>query len=297
MSYCQTIKCLTFETGKRSLAGNDGREGNLETALRHLSGHRGMWLAFYAAVLSSWAVLFLMQAGSFTRGAAAPTFESLPVGGLLLSLCTVSADTAGLAAAFAMWALMSVAMMAPTVFPALRTYSHLTRTAGSGALPLAGLGGGYVAVWLGFSAAAAGLQVGLAGLDLLSPLGRATSPAVSGVLLVLAGAYQFTPLKEACVSRCRSPLAFFFSHWREGVSGGISLGLRLGAVCLGCCWALMLLAFVAGTMNLAFMGLATLLMTLEKLPEIGARVSAPLGVFLITAGAVVLALPLVAIMK
>ncbi|GAB4541269.1 MAG: hypothetical protein Tsb0019_41040 [Roseibium sp.] len=269
----------------------------METALRHLSGQKSLWLAFYGTVLGAWAILFVLQAVGPADTPVVPAFASLPAASLLLSLCTVSADAAGFGSAFGMWALMSVAMMAPTAFPAFRTYSDLARTAGNGSLPLAGLAAGYLAVWLGFSAAAAALQVALAGLDLLSPLGRATSPVFSGALLVLAGAYQFTPLKEACVSRCRSPLAFFFSHWREGLRGAAVLGLRLGAVCLGCCWALMLLAFVAGTMNLAFMGLAMVLMTLEKLPEIGARLSAPLGVFLITAGAVALALPLVAIIK
>ena len=97
-------------------------------------------------------------------------------------------------------------------------------------------------------------------------------------LLALAGAYQFSPAKEACLSKCRRPLAFFMAHWDEGP---LRNGLRLGLVCLGCCWALMALAFVGGVMNLAFMGLATVIMGLEKLPDIGRWLTRPLGVALL----------------
>jgi predicted metal-binding membrane protein len=99
-------------------------------------------------------------------------------------------------------------------------------------------------------------------------------------LLLFAGLYQFSSLKEACLSKCRQPLTFFMAHWDEGPWRN---GLRLGAVCLGCCWALMALAFVGGVMNVAFMGLAALIMVLEKLPEIGRWVTRPLGVVLIAA--------------
>jgi predicted metal-binding membrane protein len=213
----------------------------------------------------------------------------------LLSLCSRSAADAGLFAAVLMWALMTLAMMAPTAFPAFRTYADLTQTAAAGSWPLAALIGGYLVVWLGFAVLAALLQTALAAQGLVDPLGKSTSNLINGLLLVLAGAYQFSPLKEACLSSCRNPLTFFFAHWQPGSRGGFNMGLRLGAVCLGCCWALMLLAFVAGTMNLLFMGLAMVLMTLEKLPEIGAKGSAPLGVFLILAGLVALALPLTTI--
>ena len=113
--------------------------------------------------------------------------------------------------------------------------------------------------------------------------------AFTGALLIGAGLYQFAALKEACLSRCRAPLTFFMQHFDEGPWRN---GLRLGMDCLGCCWALMLLAFVGGTMNLAFMGLAMVIMTLEKLPEIGRPVTKPLGGALIAAGTVTWALAL-----
>ncbi len=260
----------------------------METMTRLVAGQRGLWLAFYASVLAAWGALFAMQA----QLPAALNVDGL---GLLLSLCRTTAADAGFASAFVMWALMALAMMAPTAFPAFRTFAQLSRTAGAGSLPLAALLTGYMTVWLGFAILAAFLQVRLAELGLVSPLGQSVSAPLNGILLLLAGAYQFSTLKEACLNACQSPMTFFFSHWQPGVRGGAMLGLRLGAVCLGCCWALMLLAFVAGTMNLAFMGLAMVLMTLEKLPAIGARITAPLGVFLILAGSVVLLLPLIQI--
>ncbi|QFT29335.1 hypothetical protein FIV00_02440 [Labrenzia sp. THAF82] len=255
---------------------------------RLLPGHKAMWLTFFASILVAWSVLFAMQAAVDPalkwQGSAAQ---------FLLSLCSQSAADAGLGSAVVMWSLMALAMMAPTAFPALRTYSDLTHTDAAGTWSFAALGGGYLAIWLGFSALAAVIQVWLASAGLLNPLGQVTSVFVNGGLLILAGVYQFSPLKEACLKACQSPLTFFMSHWKPGVSGALQLGLRLGAVCLGCCWALMLLAFVAGTMNLAFMGLAMVLMTLEKLPQFGSRISAPLGVFLIVAGLTVVLLPLV----
>jgi len=258
----------------------------MATMARLFAGQRGLWLAFYGSVLAAWGALFAMQAQEVP--------STLQIDGLafLMSLCRATAADAGTLSAFTMWALMALAMMAPTAFPAFRTFAQLSRTAGAGSLPLAALLSGYMAVWLGFAVAAAVLQVRLAELGLVSDLGRSVSAPLNGILLILAGSYQFSALKQACLNACQSPMTFFFNHWQPGTRGGAKLGVRLGAVCLGCCWALMLLAFVAGTMNLAFMGLAMVLMSLEKLPAIGARITAPLGVFLILTGAVVLLLPL-----
>ena len=115
---------------------------------------------------------------------------------------------------------------------------------------------GYAAVWVGFALAAAGLQLALA------RVGGLAHPALAPALLVLAAGYQVSTLKEACLSKCRQPLTFFMSHWAEGPW---RMGLRLGATCLGCCWALMALGLIGGAMSLGFMALATLLMTAEKL--------------------------------
>jgi len=165
--------------------------------------------------------------------------------------------------------------MAPTALPAFATYEDLGHAAPTRLGPLVA---GYLAVWLGFAALAAGAQLALFDAGLLTALGDSRSAALSAALLALAGAYQFSPAKEACLARCRAPLTFFFQHWDEGPWRN---GLRLGLVCLGCCWALMLLAFVGGVMNLAFMGLATVIMVMEKLPDIGRPITGPLGILLL----------------
>ena len=169
-------------------------------------------------------------------------------------------------------------MMAPTALPAFATYEDLGPAGGE--TRFGALVAGYMAVWLGFALVAAAAQMALYRAGLVSAFGDSLSPALSGSLLAVAGLYQFSALKEACLSKCRQPLTFFMAHWDEGPWKN---GLRLGAVCLGCCWALMALAFVGGVMNLAFMGLAAVIMVLEKLPGIGRYVTRPLGVVLIAA--------------
>ena len=169
--------------------------------------------------------------------------------------------------------------MAPTALPAFATYDDLSQSAEGtrfGDLVL-----GYLIVWIGFSLLAAALQLALVHADMVSVFGDSRSSLLSAVLLLIAGGYQFTPIKDSCLSKCRRPLVFFMQHWEEGP---LRNGLRLGAVCLGCCWALMLLAFVGGVMNLVFMGLTTVFMVLEKLPEIGRWLTRPMGVVLCASG-------------
>ncbi len=263
-------------------------EERVKALSRLLPGHGTLWLMFFGGVLAAWA---LLVATHVPVGAPHPAAEN----GLayLISLCTRSVADAGFVSVAAMWSLMSLAMMAPTAFPAFKTYSDMTYTDAASGTSLAVLVAGYLLVWIGFAVPAAYVQVQLADLHLLDGAGKSTSAPLNALLLVVAGAYQFSRLKNACLSACQNPMTFFFSHWQPGHTGALRLGLRLGAVCLGCCWALMLLAFVAGTMNLAFMGLAMVLMTLEKLPQIGNRISAPLGVFLIISGTMVGVLALI----
>jgi predicted metal-binding membrane protein len=115
-------------------------------------------------------------------------------------------------------------------------------------------------------------------------MGAATSVWLSVALLLAAGAYQFTNLKEACHGVCHSPMMYFISHWKTGFSGGLRMGLGLGTFCVGCCTLFMALGFVGGVMNFLWMGLATLFMVIEKLPQIGHRVTRPMGAILIIAG-------------
>ncbi|NKX46107.1 DUF2182 domain-containing protein [Roseibacterium sp. KMU-115] len=236
------------------------------------------WLALYALILGGWGLLYAMAVPADLRDLGAVYGLDL-----LLSLCVATPDAAGFLGLTAMWAIMSAAMMAPTALPAFAVYDDLSARGGG---RFGGLLAGYMAVWLGFSVLAAALQLALYQAGYVTVFGDSQSAVLSGLLLILAGGYQFSALKDACLTQCRAPLAFFVQHWGEGAWRN---GLRLGAACLGCCWALMALAFVGGVMNLAFMGLATLVMALEKLPEIGARITRPLGFALIGAGVLTLA--------
>ncbi len=233
--------------------------------LRRMTGLH--WLLFYGAVLGAWALLFAMQLPADLREAAA-----IYGNGFWEALCTVRPGLSGLPGAFLMWAAMAAAMMAPTFLPVLATYDDLVQGGAAGGF--AGLVAGYMAVWLGFAAVAAGAQAGLAEAGLVDAMGQSGSRWLTAGLLAGAGLYQFSARTEASLCQCRHPMTFFMQHWDEGAW---RMGLRLGALCLGCCWALMAMAFVGGTMNLLWMGGATVLMTLEKLPDIGRVLTRPLG--------------------
>jgi len=237
------------------------------------------WLSFFSLVLLAWLVLFLMQPGLGDAGI--PRLYGVE---FWASLCAPLTGQSGYFAVFSMWALMSAAMMAPTFVPTLATYLDLSHTTAANRLTTAFLLGGYFVVWLVFSAIAAAAQLWLARLGWLSPTGISINWGFTSFFLIGAGLYQFSAFKEACLSKCRAPFAFFMANWKEGSFGAAKMGAELGLTCLGCCWALMSLGFVGGVMNLIWMGIATVLMVLEKLPEIGRYVTRPLGVLLVGAG-------------
>lgn len=232
------------------------------------------WLVLFGVIALSWSVLFAMAVPAELR-----EMSRIYGADFWTALCTVTPDAAGFARLTLMWALMSAAMMAPTALPAFGTYDDLQRATGSG--NFGALVAGYLAVWLGFAVLAAAVQMGLTQAGFVNLLGESVSPFLTAGLLIGAGLYQFSQLKEACLSKCRRPMSFFMQYWSEGAWRN---GLRLGLVCLGCCWALMLLGFVGGVMNLAFMGLATLLMIFEKLPDLGRWLTKPVGYVLIGFG-------------
>ncbi|MEP3345218.1 MAG: DUF2182 domain-containing protein [Litoreibacter sp.] len=236
------------------------------------------WLALFGLILASWASLYAMSIPAEMRA-----MEQIYGRDFWVELCAITPDGAGYIRMVLMWSLMSAAMMAPTVLPALATYDDLSHV--SGDAKFGKLVAGYMAVWVGFSVVAAGFQMILFQAGLIGVFGDSLSAGLSGGLLILAGLYQFSTMKEACLSKCRQPMTFFMQHFDEGPWRN---GLRLGLVCLGCCWALMLLAFVGGVMSVAFMGLATVIMVVEKLPDLGRHVTKPLGAALLMAGAWVL---------
>ena len=198
-------------------------------------------------------------------------------------------DGRDLVLTWVMWSVMMIGMMAPAATPVLVLFSGLRgRQAQRGVAPAVLLfAAGYVVVWLGFSAVAALAQWRLHEAALLSPSMATSSTAVAGAILIAAGAYQLTSVKTRCLARCQSPLGFLMSHWRDGIWGALSMGLRHGVFCLGCCWALMGVLFVVGVMNLAWVALLTLVVLIEKVGPAGARLARAGGVVLIVLGVVV----------
>jgi predicted metal-binding membrane protein len=147
------------------------------------------------------------------------------------------------------------------------------------------MAGGYLLAWAGFSVAATVLQRLLARAFVLNPMMEMPDRTAVGATLLLAGAYQLTPWKAACLQQCRSPLAFIMQRWRTGTRGALRMGLEHGAYCLGCCWALMLLLFAGGVMNLTIIVGLTIIVLIEKISPIGVLASRVLGVVLMAAGA------------
>ncbi len=192
---------------------------------------------------------------------------------------------------FFMWAAMMVAMMLPSALPTILIFHKALRNDPEVSSPsrrMFAFVAGYILAWSGFSVGATLLQWGLAEAALLSPMMVSASPWLGGAILIVAGVYQWTPLKYACLRQCRSPLAFLMEHWRPGMPGALRLGLRHGLYCMGCCWALMLLLFVGGVMSLLWIGAITAFVLIEKLapyPAQGGRLS---GLALVLAGAWVL---------
>ena len=189
-------------------------------------------------------------------------------------MMTSTWDLTHLALLFAMWVVMMAGMMLPSAAPALLLYACVVRKSPEGertAAHIYAFAGGYLAVWTAFSLIATILQRALAEWLILTPMMEARDPLFGGVLLMLAGVYQFTPFKRACLDSCRSPAEFLTRHWKSGVRGGFYLGVANGLYCLGCCWALMLLLFVGGVMNLWWIAALTVFVLLEKVAPFGAQ--------------------------
>ena len=183
-----------------------------------------------------------------------------------------------------MWAVMMTAMMLPTATPLVLLYSAAARRhedADGPARRIYALAAGYLLVWLLFSVLATALQRLLASALLLTPMMEPATPMAGAVVLAIAGLYQLTPLKRACLRACRSPLGFMVQRWRRGVAGAFRLGMDHGLYCLGCCWALMLLLFAGGIMNLAVIIALTLWVIVEKIAPLGERTPIVSGVVLL----------------
>jgi predicted metal-binding membrane protein len=191
---------------------------------------------------------------------------------------------------FMMWAVMMVAMMMPSASPMVLMYARIARGRGTAWLWRAStFAAGYIFVWTVFSLFATAGQVLLTRAAMISNALSAT-PLVGGAILIVAGIYQLTPLKDACLGHCRSPYSFFMDRWRDGAWAAFRMGVEHGVLCVGCCWLLMAVLFAVGVMNLAWVAAISIFVMLEKATPYGRAIANTVGLALIAWGAI-LALP------
>jgi predicted metal-binding membrane protein len=191
---------------------------------------------------------------------------------------------------FTMWAVMMIGMMLPSAAPAILLFGRVAQQSPAATRPLLRsylFAGGYLLAWLVFSLLATLLQWGIEVMAVRVPGSVNAGQRLGGLLLVLAGIYQWTPLKEICLRHCRGPVDFLTRHWRPGLAGAVRMGFGHGLFCVGCCWVLMLLLFVGGVMNLMLVAVITLFILLEKLLPYGDRAGRFSGLCLIVLGAMV----------
>jgi predicted metal-binding membrane protein len=192
---------------------------------------------------------------------------------------------------FIMWWLMMLAMMLPSAAPMILLFAALARKRREAGAPYVAtglFGSGYLAVWGGFSVLAVTLQWQLDRIALLSPMMLTSSMALGALLLIGAGVWQFTPLKQACLRHCCSPAQYLSQHWRKGRAGAFHMGIRHGTYCLGCCWMMMLLLFYGGIMNIYWIAGLSMLVVVERIAPLRQWVTNLTGVTLIVWGGTLL---------
>lgn len=191
---------------------------------------------------------------------------------------------------FAMWLVMMIGMMTPSVAPTVLLFDRIGRRAPDGGsfARTAAFVTGYLLVWLGFSAVATVLQVGLIAVEWIDDMGVARQRIGAAALLFAIGVYQWLPAKRACLDHCRSPVQFLVAAYRPGTGGAAQMGLRHGLYCLGCCWALMLLLFVGGVMNLLWVAAIAALVFVEKLLARGQWLRRVIGIAAVLAALILL---------
>jgi len=192
----------------------------------------------------------------------------------------------GAAITVSMWGAMALAMMLPSAAPMILTYAEIAETAarkGDKIVSPLVIAAGYAAVWLLFSFAASAMQIFLTRAALLDGNFASTSGFLGAAILIGAGLYQFSTLKHACLARCQHPFPFFFANWATTPGGVFRLGVRQGLYCLGCCWAMMLVMFAVGVMNILWMAALAAVMAIEKVKN-GRRFAHAVGLVLIGSG-------------
>jgi len=238
-----------------------------------------LWAGILSVTAISWFVLVRMPMPS-------ASISGQIVGGMAAVMCAGptlwSVREAGLI--FAMWTVMMAAMMLPSAGPMIEMHARIARGRGIGrGLRTWLFAAGYLIAWTGFGAAATSVQYPLERIRIIGDAMR-VGPVAGGVLLIATGVYQITPLKQACLMKCRTPLGFFMTEWRSGDRGALLMGLKHGVFCVACCWLLMALMFVGGAMNLAWAAALTIFVLLEKATRWGGAFSRASGVIMMASG-------------
>jgi predicted metal-binding membrane protein len=266
-------------------------ESNLEAALRRdrliVAGSLGLLIAL------SWAYVLWLATDTDMGGMDMTGFRMIPAGIGIMAPANAPWKVIEFVFVFAMWAVMMIGMMAPSAAPIILIHARVGRQAKADGKPLGSTGwfaAGYFLTWIGFSLAATLGQWAIERAALLDSQMVSTSNFFAGIVLTAAGVYQWTPIKDACLAQCQSPLQFLMSHGgcRSDWAGCLLLGLRHGMYCVGCCWVLMALLFVGGVMNVLWIAVLALLVLFEKLTPVGRWIARAAGVACMAAGAWVL---------
>lgn len=270
-------------------------DGTLEAVLRRDRLIVASALGVIAAL--AWAYVIWLAADMNMDGMNMSGFRMVPAGTGMMAPAATPWSAVEFAFVFVMWVVMMVGMMAPSAAPMIIMYARAGRQGKLAGKPLAATGwfaAGYFLAWAGFSLVATFLQWVLDREALLDARMASANILFGAVVLIVAGIYQWTPIKNACLAQCQSPISFLMSHggFRSNVPGCVRLGLIHGTYCVGCCWVLMALLFVVGVMNVLWIALLALLVLLEKLTPWGRWVARIAGAACVVAGAwMVLSLP------
>jgi predicted metal-binding membrane protein len=260
----------------------------LEVVLRR---DRAVVIAALAVItVLAWADLVWLANDMWMGGMDMTGFRMIPAGQGLMMPEKAPWQPIEFAYVFAMWVVMMIGMMTPSVAPMILIYARVGRLATASGQPFAAsawFASGYLLSWTIFSFAATLAQWALDRAALLSPMMVSTSNILGGIVLIAAGLYQWTPAKDACLSYCQAPLTFIIQHggFRREASAALSLGMRHGFYCIGCCWALMALLFVGGVMSLTWIAILAVIVLLEKALPFGRIIGRVAGVAFIVGGA------------
>jgi predicted metal-binding membrane protein len=259
----------------------------LEAVLRH---DRAIVIAALAIITAlAWADLVWLANDMWMDGMDMTGFRMIPAGQGLMMPASAPWQPIEFAYVFVMWVVMMIGMMTPSVAPMILLYARVGRRAANGGRPFAAstwFAAGYLLAWTAFSLVATLAQWALERAALLTPMMESDSKVLGGIVLIAAGLYQWTSMKEACLSYCQAPLAFIMRYggFRREAIGALALGFRHGLYCIGCCWALMVLLFVGGVMNLIWIAALAILVLVEKAVPFGRLVARLAGIAFVGGG-------------